>query len=116
MTPMMIGIFLEPDSFTETLDLATWGTQLNAFMMFILAWSAILGGALRGVGDTYGAMTIFAAFWWFQYLLVLVLIRIFELTPSEVLAIHAFSSPILCLAMLARFRSGAWRKLELVSA
>ncbi len=116
MTPTMIGIFLEPDSLTETLDLATWGTQLNAFMMFILAWSAILGGALRGVGDTYGAMTIFAAFWWFQYLLVLVLIRIFEFTPSEVLAIHAFSSPILCLAMLARFRGGAWRKLELVSA
>ena len=48
MTPTMIGIFLEPDSLTETLDLATWGTQLNAFMMFILAWSAILGGALRG--------------------------------------------------------------------
>jgi MATE family multidrug resistance protein len=36
MTPMMIGIFLEPDSLTETLDLAKWGTQLNAFMMFIL--------------------------------------------------------------------------------
>ena len=115
MTPAMIGIFLAPDTSGETIDLAKWGTQLNAFMMFILAWSAILGGALRGVGDTYGAMTIFAAFWWFQFLLVLLLIRIFEFTPREVLAIHAFSSPILCLAMLARLRSGAWRKLTLVT-
>ena len=111
----MVGIFLAPDTLGKTIDLAKWGTQLNAFMMFILAWSAILGGALRGVGDTYGAMTIFAAFWWFQFLLVLLLIQIFEFTPGEVLAIHAFSSPILCLAMLARLRSGAWRKLTLVT-
>ena len=55
MTPVMIGIFLAPDTSGETIALAKWGTQLNAFMMFILAWSAILGGALRGVGDTYGA-------------------------------------------------------------
>ena len=65
VTPAMIGIFLAPDTLGKTIDLAKWGTQLNAFMMFILAWSSILGGALRGVGDTYEAMTIFAAYQWF---------------------------------------------------
>jgi MATE family multidrug resistance protein len=62
-------------------------------------------------------MTIFAAFWWFQYLLVLILIQLINFSPSEVLEIHTFLSPLLCLAMMARFlRSGAWRKLELIRA
>ena len=67
----LVFMFLKPDSSAATLDLAIWGTQLNAFILFIISWSGILGGALRGAGDTYGAMTIFATFWWFQFLLVL---------------------------------------------
>ena len=111
----MVGIFLEPDSSTATRNLAIWGTQLNAFMMFILAWSSILGGALRGAGDTYGVMIISAVFWWFQYALVVILIRLFELSPSVVLGIHIFSSPLLLFALIGRFRSGAWRKFELIA-
>ena len=52
ITPTMVNLFLEPDSSEETRDLAIWGTQLNAFIMSILAWSSMLGGALRGAGDT----------------------------------------------------------------
>ena len=106
-------MFLEPDSSAATLDLAIWGTQLNAFILFIISWSGILGGALRGAGDTYGAMTIFATFWWFQFFLMFILVRLVELAPDEVLAIHVFSSPLLLIAMIIRFRSGVWRKFDL---
>ena len=110
----MVGMFLETDSAAEINDLALWGTQLYAFMVFIMAWSAILGGALRGAGDTYGTMTISAVFWWLQYAMVVILIRLFELSPGVVLGIHIFSSPLLLFAMIGRFRSGAWRKFELI--
>ena len=112
-TDAMLGIFLEPGISAEIWDLATWGTQLNAFILFIIAWSTILIGALRGAGDTYGVMTISATFWWFQYALVVVLIHLFELPPTVVFGIHIFSSPLLLFAMIGRFHSGAWRKLEL---
>ena len=115
VTPTMVGIFLEPDSSTATRNLAIWGTQLNAFMMFILAWSSILGGALRGAGDTYGVMIISAGFWWLQYALVVILIHMFGLHPDEVLTIYVLSSPLLLIAMVIRFRSGAWRKFDLAS-
>ena len=110
----MVGMFLETDSAAEINDLALWGTQLYAFMVFIMAWSAILGGALRGAGDTYGTMTISAVFWWLQYAIVAILIRLFEISPGTVLGIHIFSSPLLLFAMIWRFRSGAWRKFELI--
>ena len=109
----MLGIFLEPGISAEIWDLATWGTQLNAFILFIIAWSTILIGALRGAGDTYGVMTISATFWWFQYAIVIVFIHLFELPPTVVFGIHVFSSPLLLFAMIGRFRSGAWRKLRL---
>ena len=59
-------------------------------------------------------MTISAVFWWFQFALVVILIRLFELSPSVVLGIHIFSSPLLLFALIGRFRSGAWRKFELI--
>ena len=113
VTPTMVGIFLETDASAATRNLAIWGTQLNAFMMFILAWSSILGGALRGAGDTYGVMIISAGFWWLQYALVVILIHKLGLRSDEVLTIHVLSSPLLFIAMVMRFRSGVWRKLEL---
>ena len=115
VTPAMVELFLEPDSSVATRDLAIWGTQLNAFLMFILAWSSILGGALRGAGDTYGVMFISAGFWWLQYALVVILIHMFGLLPDDVLTIHVLSSPLLLIAMVMRFRSGTWRKFELAS-
>ena len=115
VTPTMVGIFLEPNSSAATRNLAIWGTQLNAFMMFILAWSSILGGALRGAGDTYGVMIISAVFWWLQYALVVILIHWLGLRSDEVLTIHVFSSPLLLIAMVMRFQSGIWRKFELTS-
>ena len=115
VTPTMVGIFLEPDSSAATRNLAIWGTQLNAFMMFILAWSSILGGALRGAGDTYGVMIISAVFWWLQYALVVILIHWLGLRSDEVLTIHVLSSPLLLIAMVMRFQSGIWRKFELTN-
>lgn len=115
-TSAMIGVFLTPEASAETRELALWGTQLNAVMMFTFAWSAVLAGGLRGVGDTYGVMTTSAVFWWSQYLLVHVLINQFQLAPAAVLGAHAFSSPLLCVMMLARFRGGPWRKLRLAAA
>jgi MATE family multidrug resistance protein len=115
-TSAMIGVFLTSEASAETRELALWGTQLNAVMMFTFAWSAVLAGGLRGVGDTYGVMTTSAVFWWSQYLLVHVLINQFQLAPAEVLGVHAFSSPLLCVMMLARFRGGPWRKLRLAAA
>ena len=112
-TDTMVLMFLESDSSTTTLNLAIWGTQLNAFIIFIISWSGILGGALRGAGDTYGAMTIFATFWWFQFFLMFILVRLVKLAPDDVLAIHVFSSPLLLIAMMIRFRSGVWRKFDL---
>ena len=112
-TDTMVLMFLESDSSTTTLNLAIWGTQLNAFIIFIISWSGILGGALRGAGDTYGAMTIFATFWWFQFFLMFILVRLVKLGPDDVLAIHIFSSPLLLIAMMIRFRSGVWRKFDL---
>ena len=112
-THTMVLMFLESDSSTATLNLAIWGTQLNAFIIFIISWSGILGGALRGAGDTYGAMTIFATFWWFQFFLMFILVRLVKLAPDDVLAIHVFSSPLLLIAMMIRFRSGVWRKFDL---
>ena len=115
VTPAMVELFLEPDSSVATRNLAIWGTQLNGFLMFILAWSSILGGALRGAGDTYGVMFISAGFWWLQYALVVILIHMFGLLPDDVLTIHVLSSPLLLIAMVMRFRSGTWRKFELAS-
>ena len=115
VTPTMVGIFLEPNSSAATRNLAIWGTQLNAFMMFILAWSSILGGALRGAGDTYGVMIISAVFWWLQYALVVILIHWLGLRSDEVLTIHVLSSPLLLIAMVMRFQSGIWRKFELTN-
>ena len=112
-TDTMVLMFLESDSSTATLNLAIWGTQLNAFIIFVISWSGILGGALRGAGDTYGAMTIFATFWWFQFFLMFILVRLVKLAPDDVLAIHIFSSPLLLIAMMIRFRSGVWRKFDL---
>ena len=112
-THTMVLMFLESDSSKATLNLAIWGTQLNAFIIFIISWSGILGGALRGAGDTYGAMTIFATFWWFQFFLMFILVRLVKLAPDDVLAIHVFSSPLLLIAMMIRFRSGVWRKFDL---
>ena len=112
-TDTMVLMFLESDSSTATLNLAIWGTQLNAFIIFVISWSGILGGALRGAGDTYGAMTIFATFWWFQFFLMFILVRFVKLAPDDVLAIHIFSSPLLLIAMMIRFRSGVWRKFDL---
>ena len=112
-TDTMVLMFLESDSSTTTLNLAIWGTQLNAFIIFVISWSGILGGALRGAGDTYGAMTIFATFWWFQFFLMFILVRLVKLGPDDVLAIHIFSSPLLLIAMMIRFRSGVWRKFDL---
>ena len=112
-TNAMVLMFLESDSSVATLDLAIWGTQLNAFILFIISWSGILGGALRGAGDTYGAMTIFSTFWWFQFFLMFILVRLVQLAPDDVLAIHVFSSPLLLIAMMIRFRSGVWRKFDL---
>ena len=112
-TDTMVLMFLESDSSTSTLNLAIWGTQLNAFIIFVISWSGILGGALRGAGDTYGAMTIFATFWWFQFFLMFILVRLVKLGPDDVLAIHIFSSPLLLIAMMIRFRSGVWRKFDL---
>ena len=112
-TDTMVLMFLESDSSTATLNLAIWGTQLNAFIIFVISWSGILGGALRGAGDTYGAMTIFATFWWFQFFLMFILVRLVKLGPDDVLAIHIFSSPLLLIAMMIRFRSGVWRKFDL---
>ena len=112
-TDTMVLMFLESDSSIATLNLAIWGTQLNAFIIFVISWSGILGGALRGAGDTYGAMTIFATFWWFQFFLMFILVRLVKLGPDDVLAIHIFSSPLLLIAMMIRFRSGVWRKFDL---
>ena len=112
---MMVGIFLESDSSATTRNLAIWGTQLNSFMMFILAWSSILGGALRGAGDTYGVVIISVVFWWLQYALVVILIHWLGLRSDEVLTIHILSSLLLFIAMVVRFQSGIWRKFELTS-
>ena len=112
-TPALIGVFLDSNSSSATWNLAIWGTQLNAFMMFILAWSTILSGALRGAGDTFGTMTISVVFWWFQYVLVVLLIHWLELPPDEVLVIHVISSPLIFIALIIRFNIGYWRKFEL---
>ena len=112
-TPALIGVFLDSNSSSATWNLAIWGTQLNAFMMFILAWSTILSGALRGAGDTFGTMTISVVFWWFQYVLVVLLIHWIELPPDEVLVIHVFSSPLIFIALIIRFNIGDWRKFKL---
>ena len=112
-TPALIGVFLDSNSSSATWNLAIWGTQLNAFMMFILAWSTILSGALRGAGDTFGTMTISVVFWWFQYVLVVLLIHWLKLPPDEVLVIHVFSSPLIFIALIIRFNIADWRKFEL---
>jgi MATE family multidrug resistance protein len=109
----MVEVFLDSNTPKPIFDLAIWGIKLCAFALFILAWSGIIGGALRGAGDTYGVMTIFAVFWWFQFLIVYILINLTKLEPDEVLACHIFSSPILLFAMLVRFRSGVWRRFSL---
>ena len=112
-THKLVFMFLEPDSSAATIDLAIWGTQLNAFALLIISWSMVLGGALRGAGDTYGVMTIFATFWWSQFFLMFILVRLVALAPDDVLAIHVFSLPLLLIAMMIRFRSGVWRKFKL---
>ena len=73
------------------------GTQLNAFILFIIAWSTILIGALRGAGDTYGVMTISATFC--GSMLIIVLIHLFELPPTVVFGIHVFGSPLLLFTL-----------------
>lgn len=114
MTDRLVGVFAGEGMKTETISLAATLLKLAAIYVLGDSLMLVLGGALRGAGDTRWVMWTSVALHWTMAVAAILLIKVFHAPPA--IAWTAFIAMI-CLIAAAfslRFRAGAWRKIKVV--
>jgi len=116
LTNHLVHIFISPDisSFSDVAPLA--GILLRLASMYLLfdACLVIIGGALRGAGDTVWVMWASAILHWLMLIGQYYLIKVRHISPVISWLFLVGFIVILSVTFMFRYRSGKWQRFSLV--
>ncbi len=109
----LVQLFLLPSN-REAYQLGIFMVRLVSVYVFADAMQLVLGGALRGAGDTFATMCLSVAGHWTLFLGTFTMLRVLK-TPTRV----AWVVLVVLIWLLGaifyfRYRSGHWRHLRVV--
>ena len=111
----LVSIFINsPTNASEVLQMASVMLQMVAIYVIADGYALVYSGALRGSGDTFWTMVISVTLHWLFLAEVLVLIKWLKLSPIAAWIAFVLFIPIIAVAFILRYRSGAWRKIKVV--
>ncbi|MBF0121801.1 MAG: MATE family efflux transporter [Candidatus Omnitrophica bacterium] len=102
------------DVFREALPLAIFMIRLASLYVLVEAVLVVFIGALRGAGDTFWAMCISVSLHWLTVIVLLVVFRIFNLSPQAAWAFMVGIFFLFSVPVYLRYRSGKWRAMKVV--
>jgi MATE family multidrug resistance protein len=114
-TPLLVGVFASGSYAPTVAGLARRLVRLAALYLMGDAAHVVFAGALRGAGDTRWVAAANTALHWAFAVAAIVLIRVVAAPPAIVFAAFVLFVVLVGVVMYARFRSGAWRRIEMVS-
>ena len=100
--------------FVDALPLAAVMLRIVGLYTLADATSLVLGGALRGAGDTKWAMRVSVALHWTMALTAVFLIKVVRARPLTVWAAFVGLVVLLGVALFLRFRGGKWRDIRMI--
>jgi MATE family multidrug resistance protein len=111
----LVSIFINsPTNASEVSQMASVMLQMVAIYVIADGYALVYSGALRGSGDTFWTMVISVTLHWLFLVEVLVLIKWLQLSPIAAWIAFVLFIPIIAVAFILRYRSGAWRKIKVV--
>ena len=98
----------------DTIDLAAKCIRIAALEQIPMAYSMVLSGALKGAGDTKGAMYItIGSNWLFRLPASFLVIYILKLPVTYLWVMTAIQYVIETLFFATRFKRGHWATIEI---
>ena len=111
----LVSIFINsPTNASEVSQMASVMLQMVAIYVIADGYALVYSGALRGSGDTFWTMVISVTLHWLFLAEVLVLIKWLQLSPIAAWIAFVLFIPIIAVAFILRYRSGAWRNIKVV--
>lgn len=112
--PLSAIFIQDPENNTALLELTRYMVAMVAFYVIAHGFHLVFWGALRGAGDTFWAMVITVTSHWMLVFGVVLMIRVFKLSPEVTWGVFVFTMPVIALAFYARYKTGKWRTIEVV--
>ena len=113
----LVGLFhplVTSDVFREAEPLAIFMLRLASLYVLVEAVLVVFIGALRGAGDTFWAMGISVSLHWLTVLVLLVVFRVFHLSPQTAWAFMVGIFFLFSVPVYLRYQSGKWRTMKVV--
>jgi MATE family multidrug resistance protein len=115
-TGHLVRVFI-PSDINEFADVAPLGIILLRLASLYLIFDAclvIIGGALRGAGDTVWIMWVSVALHWLMMMGEYYLIKVMNISPTNSWLLFVAFVIVLSITFILRYRSGRWQQFNLV--
>lgn len=114
---LLVGVFRPPvdaEIFDKAMPAAI--VMLKFAVIYVLgdAMSLVFSGALRGAGDTFWAMVISVGLHWMLVVVLAIMLKVFYADVQTAWAVLAFTIILFSGVFYLRYRSGAWRNIQVV--
>ena len=115
-TEHLVHVFIPSDmaEFADVLPLGIILLRLTSLYLIFDACLVIIGGALRGAGDTIWIMWMSVAQHWFMMMGQYYLIKIRHISPTSSWLLFVGFVIVLSITFMLRYRSGRWQQFNLV--
>lgn len=116
VTEHLVRVFI-PSDIAEFADVAPLGIillRLTSLYLIFDACLVIIGGALRGAGDTIWIMWVSVALHWLMMMGEYYLIKIRHISPTKSWLLFVGFVIVLSITFMLRYRSGRWQQFNLV--
>jgi MATE family multidrug resistance protein len=115
-TEHLVHVFIPSDmaEFADVLPLGIILLRLTSLYLIFDACLVIIGGALRGAGDTIWIMWMSVAQHWFMMMGQYYLIKIRHISPTSSWFLFVGFVIVLSITFMLRYRSGRWQQFNLV--
>jgi MATE family multidrug resistance protein len=116
MTDHLVQVFI-PSDMAEFADVAPLGIillRLTSLYLIFDAGLVIVGGALRGAGDTVWIMWVSVALHWLMMIGQYYLIKVRHISPTNSWLLFVGFVIVLSITFMLRYRSGRWQQFNLV--
>jgi MATE family multidrug resistance protein len=101
-------------SYREIAPIASTMLRLAAVYTWADATYLVLGGALRGAGDTHWAMRASVLLHWCNAGIAFLLIKVFQVQPLVVWGVFVLFAVLMGIAFMWRWSTGKWRTIEML--
>jgi MATE family multidrug resistance protein len=115
-TKYLVQIFI-PSDMAEFADVSPLGIillRLTSLYLIFDACLVIIGGALRGAGDTVWIMSVSVILHWLMMMGQYYLIKIRHISPTNSWLLFVGFVIVLSITFMLRYRSGRWQQFNLV--